>query len=241
MAYDKILYLQDAYLKEFEANVKSVKDGKFVVLDQTAFYPRAGGQDNDTGKLMTEDGREFPVIFVGKSNGEISHEIDFGDEVLKQGEKVRGIIDWDRRYKLMRSHTAAHVISGLIADELGAKIHGNKKTTEKISIDFDLEEFDKDYLQELIKKSNIIIAKGNAVKTYFISREELDSNPGMMKLAKGLPENVKEIRIVEIVGFDKQPCGGTHVKALSEIGEIEFLKADNKGKTHRRLYCRLKD
>ncbi len=244
MVYDDLLYLEDSYLKEFDAEVLSVEDGKFVVLDQTAFYPNSGGQVNDEGVLCTDDGREFDVVFVAKVGNGASHEVrpkDSSQEMLKQGEKVHGRIDWDRRYKLMRSHTAAHVVSGVIAHELGAKIHGNQKSVEKVRVDFDTESFDKDYLRELVDKSNEIIRKGSAVRTYFISKSEMEQEPSLTKLAKGLPDTVDEVRIVEIDGFDKQPCGGTHVQSLSEIGELEFLKAENRGKTNRRLYFKLRD
>ncbi|MFW6230393.1 MAG: alanine--tRNA ligase-related protein [Nanoarchaeota archaeon] len=240
MPYDEQLYLHDAYAKEFDATVISVKDGKYVVLDRTLFYPGTGGQANDTGTLTTEDGREYQVVFVGKFSGAISHEVDAGENgPLKEGDKVHGIIDWERRYRLMRSHTAAHVVSGVIAKELGAHIHGNQKSPEKVRIDFDTENFDKEYMRELVGKSNEIIRQGLAVKTYFITKKSLDQNPDMMKLAKGLPEGVTDVRIVEIEGFDKQPCGGTHVKNLSEIGDIAFKKAENRGKTNRRLYFTL--
>ncbi|MFP4117290.1 MAG: alanine--tRNA ligase-related protein [Candidatus Woesearchaeota archaeon] len=244
MSYDNLLYLNDSYIKEFDAEVISVMDGKFVVLDKTAFYPNAGGQLHDTGTLVTDDGREFEVVFVAKIKDDVSHEVkpkDSSYDMLKTGDKVHGSIDWERRYKLMRSHTAAHVVSGVISQELGAKIHGNQKTMEKIRIDFDTEHFDKDYLKDLVDKSNRIMAGENPVKTYFVEKSDMEEDPSMMKLAKGLPDSVQEVRIVEITGFDKQPCGGTHVKNLSEIGDIEFLKAENRGKNNRRLYFKLKD
>lgn len=242
MPYDEILYLQDSYLKEFDATVKSVSDDKFIILDKTAFYPNAGGQAFDEGVITTSDGTEYKVVFVGKFDGAISHQVENGDNTpLKEGDKVHCIIDWNRRYKLMKSHTAAHVVSGLIEKELGAKIHGNQKTLEKIRIDFNTDNFDKEYLKELILKSNDIIAKDLDVKTYFTSKDNLEKNPDMMKLAKGLPEDVKEVRIVEIDGFDKQPCGGTHVKHLGEIEKLEFLKAENRGTNNRRVYFKLAD
>lgn len=242
MAYDELLYLHDAYQKEFDATVSSVSEGKFVLLDKTIFYPNAGGQAHDTGILKTEDGIEYPVVYVGKFDGKISHQIETeGKPTLQEGTHVHGIIDWNRRYKLMRSHTAAHVVSAVIAEDTGAQIQGNSKTMEKVRVDFNLEKFDKEYMRELIDKSNDIIAKGYDVKTYFTDKDELERNPDMMKLAKGLPDGVKEVRIVDIEGFDKQPCGGTHVKSLSEIGKLEFMKADNRGTFHRRVYFKLSD
>lgn len=242
MPYDDLLYLHDSYQKECDSIVTNVTDGKFVLLDKTLFYPNAGGQANDTGTLTTEDGVVYPVVFVGKFSGAISHEIDCGDNPpLKEGDKVHCKIDWERRYKLMRSHTAAHIVSAVIEKDTGALIHGNSKTLEKIRVDFNLEKYDKEYMRDLIDKSNEVIKKNLDVKTYFTTKDDLLANPGMMKLAKGLPEGVKEVRIVDVVGFDKQPCGGTHVKNLSEIGPIIFKKAENRGKNNRRVYFTLSE
>jgi misacylated tRNA(Ala) deacylase len=242
MAYDDQLFLHDAYQKECDATISSISDGKFVLLDQTVFYPNAGGQAHDTGIIKTEDGTEYPVVYVGKFDGKISHQVEIGDKPpLQEGMKVHCTIDWKRRYKLMRSHTAAHVVSAVIAEDTGAQIHGNAKTTEKVRVDFNLEKFDKEYMRELIDKSNEILKKNLPVSTYFITKEELALKPEMMKLAKGLPDGVKEIRIVDIEGFDKQPCGGTHIKNLSEIGPLEFMKAENRGTFNRRVYFKIKD
>ena len=238
----ELLYLKDSYLTEFDAKVASVKDGKYVTLNKTCFYPNSGGQPHDEGTLKTKDGKEYKVIFVGKFSGDVSHEIENSDSTsLNENDEVHCTIDWDRRYKLMRSHTAAHVVSGVIAKELGAQIHGNQKSLEKIRIDFNTEQFDKDYLRELVKKSNDIISTKLNVNVYFTTKEELEKNPNLLKLAKGLPEDVGEVRIVDIEGFDKQPCGGTHVKNLEEIGELDFIKAENRGKNNRRLYFKLKE
>jgi misacylated tRNA(Ala) deacylase len=234
------LYMDDAYMKEFEATVESVqKDGEnkyFVVLDNTAFYPNGGGQPYDTGRLVRE-GNEYPVVFVGKFGGKISHEVSA--EGLKAGDKVKGFIDWERRYQLMRSHTAAHVMSAVFHKDAGALITGNQIELEKIRIDFSLDEFDREKIMEYIKIANQTIEKDLPTKAYFITREEAGNDPGLFKLAKGFPPEIKTIRIVEIEGFDKQADGGTHVKSLKEIGRIEFVKAENKGKNNRRVYFRL--
>src|SRR3989344_9127228 len=138
------LYMNDSYLKEFEAVVESVKDDKFVVLDKTAFYPTGGGQPHDTG-MMVCNGEEYPVVFVGKFSGQISHEVSKAG--LKQGDKVTGRINWERRYKLMRMHTAAHLLSAIFHSKLGALITGNQKDVEKSRMDFDLENFDREKIE----------------------------------------------------------------------------------------------
>ncbi len=234
------LYMEDSYLKEFEARVVSVTKGGenkfFVVLDRTAFYPNSGGQPHDTGKFV-KDGVEYPVVYVGKFSGQISHEVS--KEGLREGDVVRGIIDWKRRYKLMRMHTAAHVISEVFHRETGALITGNQLGLDRSRIDFSLEKFDREKMGELFEKANEIVRKDLKVKTYFLPREEAMKIENITKLANVLPPEVKELRIVEIEGFDLQADGGTHVTSTKEIGEIKFLKAENKGKNNRRVYYTL--
>ncbi len=230
------LYLNDCYLKEFDATVVSVDKDKYVVLDKTAFYPNAGGQPYDTGKLIC-NGTEYKVVYVGKFGGNISHELD--KPGLKPGDKVHGFIDWERRYKLMRMHTAAHILSAVFNKEASALITGGQLELEKSRIDFNLENFDREKIDEYIKKSSEIVKRDLPIKIYSIPRAEAEAEPGIAKLAKGLPEGIQEIRIVDIIGFDRQADGGTHVRSTKEVGEIIFLRADNKGKDNRRLYYKL--
>lgn len=232
-----MLYLDGSYLKEFEATVEEVNNGRYVVLNKTAFYPMGGGQLYDTG-VMIKNGEEYKVIYVGKFEGKISHEVD--KEGLKVGDKVKARIDWERRYKLMRYHTAAHIISGVFNKETGALITGNQLDIDKGRIDFDLENFDREKINEYFKKANELIKKDLPIKNYYITREEALGMPEIAKLAKGLPD-VENLRIVEIIGFDRQADGGTHVRSLGEVGEIEFIKAENKGKSNRRVYFKIKD
>ena len=229
-------YLDDSYCHEFETEVESVKDGTFVVLKETCFYPNGGGQPFDTGTLVRDD-EEFPVVFVGKFEGNVSHEVS--REGLREGDRVKGVLDWERRYTLMRYHTAAHVLSGVLFYEAGARITGNQLDMDKGRIDFDLENFDRERLVAYFQKANELIAKDLPLRISSMSRAEAEKDPSLFKLAKGLPDEWTTFRIVEIVGFDKQADGGTHVRRLGEVGHIEFVKAENKGKTNRRVYFRL--
>ncbi len=237
----KALYMKDSYIREFEATITKVTDGKFVVLDQTAFYPNSGGQPHDTGKMTRlSDGAVFNVVFVGKFGGDISHEIQNVDPAeLKQGDAVRCEIDWERRYRFMRSHTASHIISGLINEKTGALITGNQIGLDRTRIDFSLDDYDPNVMSGFIKEAGDKAAKGAPVEVSFISREEAEKTDGLSKLAKGLPSGINEIRIVDIVGIDRQADGGTHVKNTREIGGVEFVKCENKGKSNRRVYFRL--
>ena len=231
------LYMNDSYLKEFKAVVENLKDGKYVILDKTSFYPKGGGQPNDTGVLIKND-EEYPVVFVGKFEGRISHEVS--KEGLREGDKVIGRIDWERRHKLMRMHTTAHLLSAIVHNKTGALITGSDLDVDKSRIDFSLENFDRSQIDEFLKMANSIVQKDLQVKVSFMKRDEAMKIPGMVKLAGAMPPNVDELRIVEIEGVDRQADGGTHVKSIKEIGEIEIIKVENKGKSNRRIYYTLK-
>jgi misacylated tRNA(Ala) deacylase len=232
------LYLDDMYLREFEAEVVDVEQDKYITLDQTGFYPKSGGIDNDLGVFIRiEDGMEFNVVHVAKIKGDISHEIEpLG---LNVGDKVKGKLDWNRRYELMRYHTAAHVLSGLFFKIGNVKVTGNNMVVGQGRIDFNFPEFDREIVENLVEEANEIIKKDLSIRIYYIERKEMDQDPSLMKLAMGLPKSIKRVRIVEIMDFDKQPDGGCHVAKLGEIGKIHIKKIQNKGKNNRRLYFEL--
>ena len=232
----KALYLEDSYLRECDANVVSVKDGKYVILDQTIFYPKGGGQPWDTGK-MSKDNETYNVVYVGKFSGNISHEVDPAG--LEAGDKVHCTLNWERRYKLMRSHTAAHVFASLLCKGTGALITGNQLEEDKVRFDYSLENYDREILSNYIDKTNDLLRKDIRVKWYELPKGEALKIPGVIKMAKALPPDIPNLRIVEIVGVDKQADGGTHVKNLNEVGQIKLRKTENKGKNNRRVYFTL--
>jgi misacylated tRNA(Ala) deacylase len=232
------LYLQDSYMRECDTTVASIRDERFVVLNQTIFYPQGVGQPHDTGKIISS-GTEYNVVFVGKFSGEISHEVDRVG--LKPGDHVHCILDWDRRYKLMRSHTAAHVLASIICNKTKALITGNQLSLDKIRFDFNLERFDPDSFLRFVEEANELFKRDIPVKWYELPREEALKIPGIVKMAHAFPPEVSKLRIVEIEDIDKQADGGTHVRNLKEVGRIKFLKAENKGKNNRRIYFALDD
>lgn len=232
----KILYLEDSYLQECDANVISVKEGKYVVLDQTIFYPKGGGQPWDTGKILKIN-EVFNVVYVGKFSGKISHEVD--RDGLKEGDNVHCVLNWNRRYKLMQSHTAAHVFASLLCRGTGALVTGNQLAEEKIRFDFSLEKYSQEILTKYVNEANELLGKNIPVKWYELPRKEALRIPGVVKMAEALPPDVPKLRIVEIMGVDKQADGGTHVKNLKEVGQIKLLKTQNKGKHNRRVYFTL--
>jgi misacylated tRNA(Ala) deacylase len=230
------LYLNDCYLKEFTATVESIKEDKFVVLDKTAFYPNAGGQPHDTGKIIREsDNKEFPVAYVAKFGDDISHEVSV--QGLKKGDMIKGIIDWERRYTHMKMHTAAHILSRILFIVAGANTSGNQLGVEKSRIDFTLDTLDRDKIQGWFDKVNLIISKNIPVKIEEISREEAKktfTGPSLHLMA-----NIPILRVINIDEIDVQSCGGTHLKNTGEIGKIELVKCTNKGKNNRRIYYKL--
>jgi misacylated tRNA(Ala) deacylase len=227
------LYLDDSYLQECNATVTSVKEGKYVVLDRTVFYPTGGGQPHDTGEIVKNE-EVYKVVYVGEFSGEVSHEVD--RHGLTEGEEVRCVLNWERRYKLMRSHTAAHVFASLLCEGTGALITGNQINVDRTRFDFSLENYDRTLIEQYIEKANRLFSTAIAVKWYELPREEALQIPGCVKMMDAFPPEVPSLRIVEITGVDKQADGGTHVRTLGEVGQISLLKTENKGRKNRRVY-----
>ena len=234
---EQAIYMNDSYLRDFEATVLEVNSDKYIVLDKTAFYYSSGGQPHDTG-IMICRGEEYKVVYVAKLSGQISHEVS--KPGLKVGDSITGKIDWNRRYKFMRMHTAAHLLISIFNKESNVLITGNQIDEDKTRIDFNMESFDREKIIQYIDTANEIVKQDLPVKIYYLPKIEAMKIPGVVKLAGALPPDVENLRIVEIPGVDIQADGGTHVKSLSEIGTIEFVKAENKGKNNRRIYYSVK-
>jgi len=231
------LYMKDSYLKNWDAKVVSVKDDKYVVLDKTAFYPKGGGQPWDEGYII-KSGEQFKVVYVGKFSGEISHEVE--THGLKERDIVSCEIDWERRYTYMRYHTACHLLSNILFRRANAKITGNQIELDKARMDFSMEDYSPEKLRLYVEESNEIINQDLPITIETMSRTAVLEEPELARLSVGLPKNLQEFRIVKIGNIDKQVDGGTHIKNLKEIGEIEMTKTVNKGKNNRRMYFILK-
>jgi Ser-tRNA(Ala) deacylase AlaX len=223
------LFWEDMYAREFDARVESV-DGTRVVLDQTAFNPRGGGLVSDVGTLGGSK-----VVEVVKEGEEIIHLLD-GQPEFGPGAVVHGALDWDRRFRIMRMHTSAHILSAVVNRETGALITGNQISPDESRVDFNLEDFDKGKMSYYVDKVNEATARGLEVKTFFMKREEALANPGFVKLANAMPPTLDMLRIVQIGDVDTQADGGVHVKNTLEIGKVVGVKTENKGKNNRRLY-----
>jgi len=231
----KPLYLYDSFLKEFEAEIQHVT-GNQIILDQTAFHPRTGGVAYDTGYLA-KGTMKYKVVGaeINRETKEIIHLLE--EEVdLNQGDLVKGTLDWERRYRLMRLHTAAHLIAAIMYRDYDALITGGQVDYKRAKLDFNLPKTNREIFEAAVEKANKEASKNVQLKIYFLTREEALKVPGVVKLAERMPPKEKELRIVEIPGIDMQADGGPHIKNTEEIGEILLVKIENKGKNKRRIY-----
>ena len=223
------LYWDQPYSREFTAKVVSI-DGNKVELDQTLFYPQGGGVAFDTGTLGG-----LKVVETRKDSDRILHTVE-STPGFQIGQTLSGKVDWERRHRLMRMHTAGHLLSALFYSRADCRITGNQIDVDRSRMDFDLEAFDRSKIESYVGEGNKLISNDAPVKTYFLDREEALKLPEMVKLAEAAPPADQKLRIVEITGIDRQADGGLHVAHLKEIGRIQLLKLENKGKTNRRLY-----
>jgi len=235
----KLLYLYDSYLKEFEAKIQHAT-GNQITLDQTAFHPLTGGVASDKGYLTKGD-LEYKVmnVEINKETKEIIHVLE-EEADLNRGDLLKGILEWERRYRLMRLHTAAHLMAAIMYRNYEALVTGGQVDYEYAKLDFNLPKTDREIFEAAVEKATIEAGKNNPLKIYFLARDEALRVPGVVKLAERMPPQEKELRIVEIPGIDIQADGGPHVKNTNEIGEIRLLKIENKGKNQRRVYFDIK-
>jgi len=228
----ELLYLADCYLKEFEAKVVKA-EGNQIELDKTAFYPESGGQPSDKGKLLRGE-EEFTMVKARKQGSSVVHEVD--REGLAEGDIVKGVLDWDWRFKMMRMHTGAHVITTAVqAVEPGALVTGGQIGFEESRDDYCISDLGEEKVKEIEAKANEIVESGTEVQIYELPREEAFKLPQLFKLRDVLPPSISMIRIVRI-GDDLNACGGTHVKDTSEIGKIKITRTKSKGSDNKRIY-----
>jgi misacylated tRNA(Ala) deacylase len=230
------IYLEDPYVRSFDSYVEEASDNS-VSLEATAFYPESGGQPGDLG-IISRDAEQFEVLKVEPADGRILHYLDRVG--LQDGDQIFGSIDWERRYKLMRSHTACHILSAVIFQETGARITGNQIDLHRLRVDFSLESFDRAKMTDYVQRANQIVAQDRKVAWRFLTREEAAGLPHLVKLAMRVPDR-ERIRVVEIEGLDRQACGGTHVRSTAEVKGLRLVKAENKGKSNRRAYFELEE
>ena len=231
------LYQHDAYLKAFEASVLTVLP-EGVVLDRTAFFPTGGGVQCDHGTLQVAGGGIAQVVETVEHEQGILHRFEASPGPEWQvGAHVQGRLDWERRYALMRYHTATHVLSGVMFHEHDVRVTGNQLTPDKGRVDFSFAAYDPALLEDGFARSNALVGQNLPVEVSFISAEEANQRPELFKLEVAFKHAaLEELRLVDIKGFDVQADGGCHVASLAEIGTLRMAKAENKGKSNRRVY-----
>lgn len=234
----ELLYHTESYLKEFEASVINLVDTG-VVLDRTAFYTGGGGQPSDSGTLTTEE-REYRVNGVKRVDGNLIHQIS-GD-LPTLGSKVSGVIDWERRYLLMRTHTALHILCGVVWRDYGALVTGGDMKPGEGRMDFEFENFSAEFVDELEAKVNAEVAENRDIHAHNLTREEADLVPDLIRTKINLlPPNIQEIRTIDITGLDLQADGGTHVANTREVGVIKVVGHESKGRINKRIRIALED
>jgi misacylated tRNA(Ala) deacylase len=230
------LYQTDSYLQTFDAVVTAV-EGRAVRLDRTAFYPGGGGQPTDHGELSWAGG-SARVSKARKQGNEVWHTLE-GD-VPTVGTRVRGALDWERRYQLMRTHTALHVLCGVVWRDYGASVTGGNMEPLQGRMDFEFETMHKELVAEIEASVNAEIEKGCAVHVAILPREEAFQIPDLIRTKINLlPPQIQEVRTVEIVGLDLQADGGTHVANLNEVGRVHVVDYKSKGAINKRIYIEL--
>jgi Ser-tRNA(Ala) deacylase AlaX len=236
----ELLYLEDHYLKEFDSKIVEIPDSKSLVLDRTAFYPRGGGQPSDRGVILLTDGSSLEVDECLKQEGKVIHALaePISNEKISLliGSNVHCLIDWQLRYLHMRYHTALHILSGLVFLKFGARITGGQIYSDRARLDFSLDDFSKERIAIIESEINRIVKENHEVRTYWLTTEEALQRKEMYRLSADLlPKGLEKLRIVDIVGFDAQLDGGTHVARTGEVGTIKVSKTQNKGKDNKRI------
>lgn len=228
------LFLRDAYLTAFEATVAAV-DGDRVALDRTAFYATSGGQPHDTGTLG--DAR---VVEVRSAGADVWHRLD--GPVPAVGDVVPGRVDWDRRHALMRTHTALHVLCGVIWHRWGTAVTGGNMEPLSARMDFEFDPLPEGFGATVEELVNQEIAAARPIEVSFLPRGQALADPDLIRTKVNLiPESVEEIRVVDIVGLDKQADGGTHVRSTDEVGRVRVVKTESKGKANKRIRIEVVD
>ena len=229
---------RDSYLSRAEGNVLQAVDGG-LILDRTVFYARGGGQPGDIG-IVRWDGGEVEIVDTVRREGKPFHVVAEGAELPDPGTAVETVIDWERRYLTMKTHTALHALSGLVFRDFGAKVTGGNMDPGVARMDFELDGISVEFGQQVERKLNDELIKGYPTEVVFMAREEALRDPDLIRTKVNLiPEWVEEIRVIDIVGLDRQADGGTHVASTLEVGQVRVVKTESKGKANKRMRIEL--
>ena len=233
-----LLFHSDAYIKEFEAIVTNVTDDG-IILDRTAFYIGGGRQPNDVG-VIKWDGTECSISKVGRSGTDIFHKSE--GAIPSIGQSVIGLINWDRRYLLMLTHTALHILCGVVWRDYGAKVTGGDMQPGSARMDFELESISSQFAQDIESSVNSEISQNRPIVVGNLPRQEADVHPDLIRTKINLlPQNITEVRTIDITGLDVQADGGTHVSNTAEVGRIKVVGHESKGRINKRLRITIED
>jgi misacylated tRNA(Ala) deacylase len=238
----ELIYQTDSYLKTFTAQVTSVdEENRALVLDRSAFYPGGGGQPADSGTL-TEAGIVYPVRRAKKIGNDVFHYLDGDAPLPPVGAQVQAEINWERRHQLMRTHTALHILCGVVFRDYGASVTGGDMDPLDGRMDFEFETMQRELVDEIQRAVNEEVAKARPIRIAILPRDEAFQIPDLIRTKINLlPEGIQEVRVVEIVGLDLQADGGTHVANTSEVGSIRVVDYKSKGKINKRIYIAIED
>jgi len=236
----ELLYQTDSYIKEFTARITKVDlENNAIILSRTAFYPDGGGQPADSGTIKVND-ILMQVIRARKAGPDILHIIDGDFDAPEVGQEVVAQLDWEHRYQLMRTHTAMHILCGVIFRDYGASVTGGSMEPLAGRMDFEFETMRKELVQDIESAINIEVENARSLRVDILPRDEAFQIPDLIRTKINLlPEGISEVRVVEIEGLDLQADGGTHVNNTSEVGQIEITDYKSKGKINKRIYVRL--
>jgi misacylated tRNA(Ala) deacylase len=235
------LFSIDAYLRRFDSRSLEVdREAGRVALARTAFYPGGGGQPHDTGALQW-DGGQAAVVRVGRDGGRIWHWLD-GDGLPDAGTEVLGSIDWDRRHLLMRTHTALHILCGVVWADYRVAVTGGNMEPGVGRIDFELDGISAELGRRLEQRVNEEITRAHEILVEFLARAEADLDPALIRTKANLiPAHIDPLRVIDIVGLDRQADGGTHVATTAEVGRVQVLKTESKGRANKRVRLAVAD
>ena len=236
----ELLYHTDSFIKEFEAvGTDVLMAERAVILNRTAFYPGGGGQPCDFG-VFTVQGVPFRVEKVKKQGEDVLHSLAGDQSLPTAGSPVHGTLDWERRYELMRTHTALHILCGTIFRDYGAQVTGGDMQPGKGRLDFEFETMRGELVREIEAAINKEVAEAREIRVQILPREEAFQIPDLIRTKINLlPEGITHVRTVEIVGLDLQADGGTHVRNTSEVGTIRIADYKSKGAINKRIYIEI--
>jgi len=238
----ELLYQTDSYLQSFDATVVALDEAnRGIALDRSAFYPGGGGQPADRGTLTA--GEVAYTVQRAKKAGDLVYHFVEGDTPLPAvGAVLHGQLDWDRRYKLMRTHTALHVLCGVVFRDYGASVTGGDMDPLDGRMDFEFETMQRELVDKIQEAVNREVAAAHPVRVAILPREEAFQIPDLIRTKINLlPEGIQQVRVVELVGLDLQADGGTHVHNTSEVGRIRVVDYKSKGKINKRIYIAIED